>query len=160
VQRIKTLRVTEETFSPVQEVSSAPYENSIGMYAGGTAEQVEIEFGPKLAPYIEEREWHASQVVIKRADGSIVLKMKIAVDVPLRSWILGFGHQARVLKPPALAETILEELEEAREQYAPRMHFEMPPPIYDDSRQRALPFRTQRRPRAGSRGRSQVESRV
>jgi predicted DNA-binding transcriptional regulator YafY len=33
----------------------------------------------------------------------------------LRSWILSFGHQARVLKPAALAEAILDELEEARE---------------------------------------------
>jgi predicted DNA-binding transcriptional regulator YafY len=160
VQRIKTLRVTEETFSPVQEVSSAPYGNSIGMYAGGTAELVEIEFGPRLAPYIEEREWHPSQVIVKRTGGSIVLKMTIAVDVPLRSWILGFGHQARVLKPSALAETILEELEEAREQYAPRMPFELPPSIYADSRQATLPFRTPRRSRASGRRRSPVASRT
>jgi predicted DNA-binding transcriptional regulator YafY len=160
VQRIKTLKVTESTFSPVQEVSSTPYGNSIGMYAGGKAEPVEIEFAPRLAPYIEEREWNPSQAIVKRADGSILLKMKIAIDVPLRSWILGFGHQARVLKPSALAETILEELEEAREQYAPRMHFEMPPPIYDDSRQPSLPFRGSRRSRPSGRRRSPAGSRV
>ncbi len=160
VQRIKTLRVTESTFSPVQEVSSTPYGNSIGMYAGGKAEPVEIEFAPRLAPYIEEREWHPSQAIVKRADGSLLLKMTIAIDVPLRSWILGFGHQARVLKPSALAETILEELEEAREQYAPRMHFEMPPPIYDDGRQPALPFRPSRRPRTTGRRRSSAGSRA
>jgi hypothetical protein len=71
--------------------------------------------------------------------------------VPLRSWILGFGHQARVLKPTALAATIYEELEEAREQYAPRMSFELPPSISDDSRQAALPFRSSRRPRPSRR---------
>ena len=160
VQRIKTLQVTENTFSPVQEVSSTPYGNSIGMYAGGTAEPMEIEFAPRLAPYIEEREWNPSQVIVPRADGSIVLKMKIAIDVPLRSWILGFGHQARVLKPSTLAETILEELEEAREQYAPRMQFEMPPPIYDDGRQPSLPFRGSRRSRTSVRRRSPAGSRV
>ncbi len=151
VQRIKTLKVTEDGFSPVQEVSSEPYGNSIGMYAGGKAEPVEIEFAPGLAPYIEEREWHPSQAVVPQADGSIVLKMKIAVDVPLRSWILGFGHQARVLKPVRLAATILEELEEAREQYAPRMRFELPPPIYDTRRQPSLPFRGPRRARPAGR---------
>ena len=150
VQRIKTLKVTEDAFSPVQEVASAPYGNSIGMYAGGKAEPVEIEFAARMAPYVEEREWHPSQEIIPRADGSIVLKMKIAIDVPLRSWILGFGHEAHVLKPVALAETILEELEEAREQYAPRMRFELPPPIYD-TRQPFLPFRASRRSRTSGR---------
>jgi predicted DNA-binding transcriptional regulator YafY len=160
VQRIKTLTVTGDTFNPVQEVSSAPYGNSLGMYTGGTPEQVEIEFAPRLAPYIEEREWHESQTIVQRADGSIVLKMKIAIDLPLRSWVLGFGHQARVLKPSALAETILEELEEAREQYAPRMSFELPPPIYDDGRQAHLPFRGSRRTRTSGRRRSPAGSRV
>lgn len=43
---------------------------------------------------------------------------------PLRSWILSFGPLARVVRPRALAEEILEELEEARGRYAPRMDFE------------------------------------
>ena len=93
----------------------------------------------------------AGRQIERRPDGSLVLSMKVAVDVPLRSWILGFGHQARVLRPRALAEAILEELEEAREQYAPRMQFELPPPIYDDSRQPKLPFRSARRGRPAGR---------
>jgi predicted DNA-binding transcriptional regulator YafY len=160
VQRIKALTVTDETFSAVQEVSPAPYGNSLGMYTGGAAEPVEIWFAPKLAPYIEEREWNPSQAIVRQSDGSIVLTMRIAVDVPLRSWVLGFGHQARVLKPSSLAETILEELEEAREQYAPRMSFELPPPIYDDVRQPSLPFRGSRRSRTSARRRSPVGSRA
>jgi predicted DNA-binding transcriptional regulator YafY len=147
VHRIKKMVVTDEPFSPVQEASSKPYETSIGMYSGGTPELVKIEFGPKLAQYVEERVWHKTQQVERRSDGSLVLSMNVAVDVPLRSWILGFGHQARVLRPSALAEMILEELEEARVQYAPRTQFELPPQIYGDSRQPSLPFRSARRRR-------------
>ncbi len=151
VQRIKKLRVLEDTFNPVQEASSEPYQNSIGISEGGRPERVEIEFAARLAPYIEEREWHPSQKVARRADGSIVLTMQVAVDLPLQSWILGFGHQARVLKPSTLAETILEEFEEAREQYAPHMAFELPPGIYEESRQPRLPFWGSRRRRTPSR---------
>lgn len=61
----------------------------------------------------------------------------------MRSWILSFGHKARVLAPSKLAARILEELEESREQYAPRMPFELPPPIYDD-REPSLPFQPSR----------------
>ena len=142
VHRIRKLTVLEQHFNPV-ELSGEPYENSLGMFTGGEPEFVSIHFAPSVAPYVEEGQWHASQALTKQPDGSIILTMNVCVDLPLRSWILGFGHQARVLKPSSLARTILEELEEAREQYAPRMPFELPPPIYDD-RQFHLPFQSER----------------
>jgi predicted DNA-binding transcriptional regulator YafY len=151
VQRIRSLTVSDQTFSPVQEVSGGPYDDSLGFFSGGKPETLEIEFSPAVAPYIEEREWHRTQAISRRPNGSIVLKMRVAIDLPLRSWILGFGHQARVLKPSSLAETILDELEEAREQYAPRMEFELPPAIYEDRRQRRLPFRSLRARRPAER---------
>jgi predicted DNA-binding transcriptional regulator YafY len=147
VQRIKELSVTDQRFdSPCAE--DDPYKQSIGIWAGGKAEQVEIEFGAQVAPYVMERKFDDSQVVVLHPDGSIVLTMKKAVDLPLRSWLLGFGHHARVLRPTALAQAILEELEEARLQYAPRMPFDLPPSVYDGGRQYRLEFRTARRERS------------
>ena len=142
VQRIRKLRVLEETFDPVEaRALKEPHEHSIGI-GSGPPELVEIVFGARLAPYIEERSWHPSQQATRQPDGSIVLSMRVSIDVPLRTWILGFGHMARVLAPSALAREILEELEEAREQYAPKMRFELPPAIFDDQLQ--LPFRQPR----------------
>ena len=151
VQRIRKLKVTEARFDPVQAASDDPYRHSLGVFIA-SPELVEIEFAPALAPYIEERQWHASQKIERRPDGSIVLRMHISVDLPLRSWILGFGHAARVLKPGTLADAILEELEEAREQYAPSMQFEMPPPVYQGRLQPTLPFasRGARKPHGAS----------
>ena len=123
LQRIRKLKVLEETFTP-GEIPEEPYRNSLGPFSGGRVQEVEILFLPDVAPYVEEREWHPSQQMTRNDDGSVVLRMKIAVDPPLRCWILGFGHHARVLKPSALAADILEEIEEAREQYAPPMPFE------------------------------------
>jgi predicted DNA-binding transcriptional regulator YafY len=143
VQRIRDLRVLDEQFSPVQEPSEDPFAHSLGVFTGDPHE-VRIAFSPAVALYVEEGQWHPSQTIEKQADGSIILTMKVCVDVPLRTWILGFGPQARVVKPSSLAEAILEELEEAREQYAPRMPFELPPPIYDE-RQFPLPFQASRK---------------
>jgi predicted DNA-binding transcriptional regulator YafY len=151
VHRIKRHVVTDQVFSPVRDVPSKPFDASMGMYAGGKPEFVQIEFAPKLADYIAERIWHKSQEIKRSPDGSLILSMMLAIDVPLKTWILGFGHRARVLKPAALAEAIFEELEEAREQYAPRMKFELPPSIYDDVRQPSLPFRSSRSARPVSR---------
>ena len=52
--------------------------------------------------------------------------MKVCRDWALRSWVLSFGPHARVVAPSALAEEIFEQLEEARDGYAPRLAFEMP----------------------------------
>jgi predicted DNA-binding transcriptional regulator YafY len=123
LQRVRSLRPLDERFTP-GEVPEEPYRNSMGPYAGHRTETVEIEFLSSVAPYIEEREWHPSQQVTRRDDGSIVVTLEISVDPALRCWILGFGHQARVLKPSTLACDILEELEEAREQYVAPIPFD------------------------------------
>ena len=139
LQRVRRLQVLDERFTP-GEVPEQPYRNSMGPYSGGKVETVEIEFLPSVAPYIEEREWHPSQQIARRDDGAIVLRMQIAVDPALRCWVLGFGHHARVLKPSALATDILEELEEAREQYVPPIPFDREPPLPDRSSASFLPL--------------------
>jgi proteasome accessory factor B len=139
VERIRKLTLLEERFNPVQSPSEKPFAHSIGIHSG-KPEAVEIQFAGSVAPYIEEREWHASQKLRKQADGSLVLSLKVCVDWALQSWVLSFGPFARVLKPAAFAERVLEELEEARHQYAPHLSFEVPATLYDAVTQRAFPF--------------------
>jgi len=137
-ERIRKLVVSEETFNPVQKVAEEPFVNSLGVHSG-KPERVEIEFAERVAPYIEERRWHSSQRITKRADGSILLSLDVCLDWTLGSWILGFGPFAHVVAPPKLAEQILEEIEEARDVYAPRFTF-TPPSSLDEAAQPALPL--------------------
>jgi len=138
LQRVRKLKALDERFTP-GEVPE-PYANSMGPYSGGKPERVEVEFLPSAAPYIEERQWHASQQITRCDDGSIVLRLQIAIDPALRCWILGFGHHARVLKPSGLATDILEELEEAREQYVPPIPFDGAPQTGERPGLAFLPF--------------------
>jgi hypothetical protein len=52
------------------------------------------------------------------------------VDYALRAWILSFGPFAKVEAPARLAEEIFEQLEEAREAYAPRLDFALPQRVF------------------------------
>ncbi len=149
LQRIRKLKVLEETFTP-GAIPDEPYVNSLGAYSGGRVQEVEILFLPEMAPYIEERQWHSSQQLARNDDGSVQLRMRVAVDPPLRCWVLGFGHQARVLKPSSLAAEIYEEIEEAREQYAPPMPFELPMAA-DHRGMASLPFGGTRQKRKSAR---------
>jgi len=139
VERIKKLSLLEERFNPVQEVADKPFIHSIGIYSG-RPEPVEIQFAASAAPYIREREWHETQKIRELPDGSLVLSLRVCTDWALQSWVMSFGPFARVLKPSALARRVLEEIEEAREQYAPHLQFEVPQPLYDAKAQRALVF--------------------
>jgi predicted DNA-binding transcriptional regulator YafY len=139
VERIKKLSLLEERFDPVEELSDKPFDKSLGIHSG-KSEAVEIQFAAGVAPYIREREWHGTQKIRDLPDGSLVLSLKVCADWALQSWVMSFGPFARVLKPAALAERVLEEIEEAREQYAPHLEFEVPQPLYDAKAQRTLAF--------------------
>jgi predicted DNA-binding transcriptional regulator YafY len=139
VERIRKLSLLEEHFSPVQGLSGEPFEDSMGVHIG-KPEPVEIQFAASVAPYIKERDWHKTQKIRDLPDGSAVLSMKVCADWALQSWVLSFGPLAHVLKPQALAECVLEKIEEARDQYAPHLEFEVPQSLYDAGTQRSLAF--------------------
>ena len=124
LERIEHLVMLDEVFEP-QGLEPGAFPHSLGVYSG-RPERVELEFTATMAPYVLEREWHRTQSVEKRADGSVRLVLDVSVDWALRNWILSFGGDVRVVKPTRLAEQILDQLEEARRQYAPKLDFEAP----------------------------------
>jgi predicted DNA-binding transcriptional regulator YafY len=123
VERIHALATTDETFAP-RPLPAEPFANSIGVYSG-TPERVELEFDASIADYVTGREWNKTQTFEKRPDGSIAMRLDVCVDLPLRAWILSFGAAVRVVAPPRLAAGVLDQLEQARTRYMPRLSFEM-----------------------------------
>ena len=117
VDRIRGISLHEERFTPT-EIPDAAFAHSIGINEG-PAEHIEIAFEPRIAPYVRERQWHASQQNTDRADGGVVLSLDVCNDWALRSWILSFGPLARVLTPATLAAQIKDEITRAAERYAP-----------------------------------------
>jgi len=125
VERIEHLSVLDEAFEPHADSGGDVFPHSLGVYSG-PPEPVDLEFASKMAPYILEREWHRTQTVEKRQDGSVRVRLQVSVDWALRNWILSFGGDVRVIEPKHLAQQILETLEEARRQYAPQLDFDTP----------------------------------
>jgi proteasome accessory factor B len=115
VDRVRTLSLLEERFTP-SAMPEAAFQHSLGVN-DGPPEHIEIAFEPQIAPYVRERQWHASQKSADRKDGGVVLSLDVCNDWSLRSWILGFGPLARVLAPATLASQIQEEIKRAAERY-------------------------------------------
>ncbi|HEY5619133.1 MAG TPA: WYL domain-containing protein [Vicinamibacterales bacterium] len=116
VDRIVSVSLEKQTFTPKQAVGQDVFANSLGVNTG-TPASVEIEFAPKVAPYVRGRVWHTSQQVRDRPDGTLVLSMNVCHDWALRSWILSWGRFARVLTPAALAKDLRSDLQAASERY-------------------------------------------
>jgi predicted DNA-binding transcriptional regulator YafY len=116
IDRITSVTLEKQTFTPRQDVGDDVFANSLGVNTG-PAERVELAFAPDVAPYVRARVWHASQDVRDTSNGGITLTMNVCHDWALRSWILGWGPFARVVSPPRLAHAIRADLQAAGSQY-------------------------------------------
>ena len=116
VDRIASVSLEKQTFTPKERIGTEVFANSLGVNTGDP-ERVEIEFEPRVAPFVRARVWHSSQQVRDAANGRIVLSMDVCHDWALRNWILGWGPFARVVSPASLAGEIQSDLNAAAARY-------------------------------------------
>jgi proteasome accessory factor B len=116
VDRIASVSLEKQTFTPRQTVGDDVFANSLGVNTGPAA-PVEIRFDARVAPYIRARVWHASQQLRDESGGGVLLAMEVCHDWALRSWILSWGPFARVVTPASLAREVAADLEAARGRY-------------------------------------------
>ena len=116
IDRISSVTLEKQTFTPKQDVGDDVFANSLGVNTG-PAQRVEIEFSADVAPYVRARVWHASQDVREDGDGGVRVTMDVCHDWALRSWILSWGPFAKVVAPASLARTIRGDLEAAGTRY-------------------------------------------
>ena len=114
--RIASVSLEKQTFTPRQTVGDDVFANSLGVNTG-PASPVEIRFDAKVAPYIRARVWHASQQIRDEIGGDVTLAMEVCHDWALRSWILGWGSFAQVMAPASLARDVAADLEAAGARY-------------------------------------------
>jgi predicted DNA-binding transcriptional regulator YafY len=116
VDRIASVSLDKQTFTPRERAGNEVFANSLGVNTGAP-QRVEIEFEPKVAPFVRARVWHPSQQIRDDSNGRIVLSLDVCHDWALRNWILGWGPFARVISPAALADEIQTDLNAAASRY-------------------------------------------
>ena len=126
VERIERLSVGEATFRKVRELPEDVFGTSLGVFSA-EPERIEIEFAARAAPFVQGRTWHESQLMTVLDDGRVRLTVDVSNDWALRSWLLGFGADVKVLSPPALVQMLREELKRAGDQYRGTGVFSRPP---------------------------------
>src|SRR6266700_2991610 len=83
-------------------------EGAFGLIRGEPT-RVRIVFDPKVARYVQRRQWHPTQR-FRRVDGGVELTMDVRGTTEVVSWVLGFGDKADVVGPSALGEAVAREI--------------------------------------------------
>jgi predicted DNA-binding transcriptional regulator YafY len=77
IERVRKVTLLDHGFEPATDLASEPFGHSLGVNRG-RPEKIEIEFAPRVAPYIREREWHKSQELRDRPDGGVRMTLRLA----------------------------------------------------------------------------------
>lgn len=81
--------------------------SSWGIWQPGDAlEEVVLRFSAAIAPRVRLSTWHPSAVLTDLEDGGVELRLRVASEVEMRPWVLGFGSLVEVVEPASLREHV------------------------------------------------------
>jgi predicted DNA-binding transcriptional regulator YafY len=105
--RILAATPTGQTFERSQEFSlEKQLRDSFGVHSGEKEYQVVIRFSQEVADFIREKKWHASQELRELKDGGVELRLRLSGLLEIKRWLLSWGGDACVIRPPQLVEFV------------------------------------------------------
>jgi len=117
VHRMEYLEITTTSFEYPKNFS---FEEAFNQTFGVMKEdlfQVRVEFEGYAAMHVKERIWSTDQTIKEKSDGRIELIFTASSYIETLSWILSYGHEAKVIEPHWLVDEIHSELEKMRNLY-------------------------------------------
>jgi predicted DNA-binding transcriptional regulator YafY len=106
IERFRRVTPRPETFIRPAGFDLEKYlEASFGLFRG-KAERIRLRFSPAVARYVEERQWHPSQRSERLLTGELEVTLKVAPEMDLKRWILGWGKDVEVPEPKRLRDEI------------------------------------------------------
>ncbi len=88
-------------------------------WSEGPGDRVVLRFLPEAARRVRETPWHPDQKLVDLGGGALEMRVRVASEVEMRPWVLGWGHQVEALAPKSLRQHIAETVRLAAEQYVP-----------------------------------------
>ena len=105
--RVQRVRETGATFGRSQDFSlEKRLRDSFGVHSGEGEFNVIIRFVPRVADYVREKKWHESQQLRDLKGGGVELRLRLSSLVEIERWVLGWGGDARVVRPAELAANV------------------------------------------------------
>jgi predicted DNA-binding transcriptional regulator YafY len=100
VNRIKQVQHTGISALIVPDYSFARrFQDSFSTFVGDEATAVKMRFSKRIAPYIRESLWHASQRLTDLPDGGLLYEVCVSYPKEVAWWAMSWGSEAEVLEP-------------------------------------------------------------
>jgi len=117
--RIKEIEKTGDYFTiPVDFNPENYFDKEIGVWVSSAEDQlIELLFDKEVRSYALDYQWHSTQTVEERQDGTVYVSFITNQLNEVTRWILGQGHTVKVLAPELLRENILNEINIMKEKY-------------------------------------------
>ena len=122
VERIHKAELRGERFEMPAGFSAEEMDRRLFGILEGPPQKILIKFSRDVAYLLKERQWHPTQTIVTRKDGSVVLSMKAGGLEEVITWVLSWGPHAKALAPAELVKEVKEELSAAAKQYSRNHH--------------------------------------
>ncbi len=118
VDRIREVSITGENFEIMHGFSKDDYLRNVwGIERSDEEKRVVLIFSGKAARLVREIEWHPTQEIINLPGNRIRFEITTGSMEEIKSWVLGFGAEVEVVRPPELKEAVIAEIEKMKKIY-------------------------------------------
>ena len=111
INRIHTLFISHLSYTIPEDFSVQQYMEKSWDFRLGPETSVIIEFKPRIAPLIQEVQWHSTQQIHEHADGGLRFEATVAGWLEVGWWVLTWGEEAEVIEPKELREWVADTAE-------------------------------------------------
>ena len=106
INRIDSLSMTNLGYKIPEDFSVQRYLAKSWDVMLGPDTRVVILFAPRIAPLIREVNWHLTQQIRETDNGFLRFEVTVAGWREIGWWVLGWGHEAKIIKPKALQKWV------------------------------------------------------
>ena len=82
-----------------------------GIWFGDANDEVVLRFDAAVADRVREQSLHPGAVLTDGADGRLEMHVRVASEIEMRPWVLGWGAAVEVLEPESLRDHITRQAE-------------------------------------------------
>lgn len=119
LDRIRALSVSDDIFAVPPDFDLEAYLGpAFGMHRGERTYAVHVRFSAYQARWIAEEQWHPSQVLVRRQDGTLDVRMQVTGLTDVARWVLSYGGEAEAVSPPLLRHRVAREARRMAALYA------------------------------------------
>jgi predicted DNA-binding transcriptional regulator YafY len=117
VDRMKTIRLSDERFDlPTNYSAAERFTKSFGLIEEAP-QNITLQVSADAAHFFRESQWHSSQQITAKKDGSLLVTFKAGGLEEIAWWVLSWGKEVKVLGPPELVKLVKNQLAQTLQHY-------------------------------------------